>query len=339
MPYPAPFKDWLQGLVRARVTLEELLRGFAENVPECAGADRREQLWRVLQYLSAEGSITLPADTRQNWDAVGQPRLPRFITLIRAKAERRDFSEVKWVPELNFAPEIRQVKQLENLARINEFLIANRGHLGTLVPFRERALQIFGDEKYFESAVTGDLLYGRLPLAVIGACHPEPPLPREDFPIEGKPLLLVENHHTYWSLLQWNANALKYTSIAYGAGNTIMKSASALVIALQRSGASHAEYFGDLDPAGLAIPAALNKGLAKLGNPPVRPAVALYDLLLSNAIRRPLSKDKRKVAHDYELEWLPKRMKEQVMHLLADNSWLPQEGVSLNALMEMFPVG
>jgi hypothetical protein len=80
-------------------------------------------------------------------------------------------------------------RQIDVLACVNAFLIANRGKLGTTVQNRERALQIFGDEKYLDGAVAGDLLYGHLPLSVIGACNPEPPLPREDLAVPGKPLL------------------------------------------------------------------------------------------------------------------------------------------------------
>jgi hypothetical protein len=330
----AQFRDWLQGQERVRLTLDLLLVGFAQQYPECTGGERREQLWHALARLKEEGVIRLPADSRQNWDTVGKPQLPRFITLVREKAERRDFTEVKWVPELNLAPEIRQTKQLATLSRINEFLIANRGRLDAHVPYRERALQIFGDEKHLEGAVTGGLLYGWLPLSVIAATNPEPPLPREDFPVEGKPLLLVENHHTYWSLLQWNAKVLEYTSIAYGSGNTIMKSASAVATAVERSGAAFAEYFGDLDPAGLAIPEALNIGLAKLGKPLVQPATVLFELLLTRGRPRPLTEGKRKSVSKSALDWLPLAMKIRVTRLFDSGMWLPQEGVGLDLLLE-----
>lgn len=276
--------------------------------------------------------LRLPGSARANWDTVGSPRLPKFVTLLREKVQRPDFTGVAWVPELSFAVNVRQTRQLGVLARINAFLIANRGKLGTTVPYRERALQIFGDEKYLDGAVAGGLLYGRLPLSVIGACNPEPPLPREDFDAPGRPLLLVENHHTYWSLLKWNATALRYASIAYGAGNTIMKSAPAVLAALQQSGASHIEYFGDLDPAGLAIPVGLNVALVKLGAEPVRPAIDIYALLLDVGVRRPLSHGKLQLVSSIALAWLPEAVGVRVRVLFEAGEWLPQEGLGLVGL-------
>lgn len=328
----ADFQAWLEARSRVRVPLEDLLRGFAETCPEYPGGDRRTKLGEALGVLGREEVLRLPGSARANWDSVGSPPLPKFVTLLREKAQRPDFTGMAWVPELSFAVNVRQTRQLDVLARINAFLIANRGKLGITVPYRERALQIFGDEKHLDSAVAGDLLYGRLPLSVIGACNPEPPLPREDFAAPGKPLLLVENHHTYWSLLQWNTTALRYAAIAYGAGNTIMKSAAAVLAALRQSRASHIDYFGDLDPAGLAIPVGLNAGLAVLGAEPVRPAADIYELLINKGVRRPLGDGKRLVVGEAELAWLPESLRVRVQAVFNAGEWLPQEGVGLALL-------
>lgn len=332
------FQGWLQARNRMRAPLDELLRGFAETCPECPGGDRRARLNEALDTLARDGILALPRDTRANWDLVGSPRLPRFVTIQRERTARHDFTRVAWVPELSFAVDIRQTRQLEALARINAFLIANRGQLETVVPYRERSLQIFGDEKYLDGVVSGNSLFGRVPLSVISACNPEPPLPREDFAAPGKPLLLVENHHTYWSLLQWNALALRYSSIAYGAGNTIMKSAPAVLAALQQSGASCIEYFGDLDPAGLAIPTGLNVGLAALGGGPVRPSVEIYALLLDKGVRRPLGTGKRLIASSTALAWLPDALRAHVQAVFDAGEWLPQEGVGLALLKGYGPM-
>lgn len=331
MGLPA-FRQWLESQDRVKLLLNDLQRAFATQVPECPSGEMRKRLWDALAQLSNEGVLTLPAESAKNWDAIGTPRLPRFISLVRAKVPRKDFSDISWVPALSFAPEVKRTKQLEDLARINEFVIANRNKLGLKVPFRERALQIFGDEKYLDNAVSDEFLYGKLHLSEIGALHPEPPLPREDFPVNGKPLLLLENYHTYWSLITWNKSALVYTSIAYGAGNTILKSAASLVDALQRSGASHVEYFGDLDPTGLAIPIVLNENLAKLNSSPVSPAVALFQLLLAQGIRRPMTTGKREHVPEAVWSWLPNSMHSQVRQLFEEGEWLPQEGVGLGVL-------
>jgi hypothetical protein len=57
------------------------------------------------------------------------------------------------------------------------------------------------------------MLSGRILLWVIAARNPEPPLAREDFDSAQGPLLLLENHRTYWSMLQWNRKVLRYRSV------------------------------------------------------------------------------------------------------------------------------
>lgn len=115
-----------------------------------------------------------------------------------------------------------------------------------------------------------------------------------------------------------------------------MKSASPLITARQRSDASHIEYFGDLDPAGLRIPYVLNEGLVKLGAPPMRPATLLYELLLSRGIRRPMTDRKRRPVAS-ELDWLPENLRVQVANVFKSDLWLPQEGLGLDVLLETFP--
>jgi len=256
--------------------------------------------------------------------------------VVREKVEKPDFSAVNWLPELSFATGVLRASQLEKLQVINQFLIERRHQLTVTLPFRERALEIFGDEKAFDGVVKGDLLYGKIPLSAIGACNPEPPLAREDFVGSSGALLVLENHHTYWSMLQWNQEALRYRSIGYGSGNTILKSARAIGDALARSGAPYAEYFGDLDPTGVYIASMLDRGLREQGSPSLQAAGPFYRWLLANGRRRPLGGDKR-ISVGSTVEWLPPDLLEEVRLLFETGQWIPQESLSLHVLQnELF---
>lgn len=320
---------WLGAQPGKRILQERFRIGFVEACPELthSGAFRAELLG-ALQTLETEGHLTLPKG-RSSWDTVGHPKLPSVITLVRVKSALPVLaSATVWVPELAGATSVHRTETLERLQRINDYLINHRENTQTVVPFRERALEIFNDEKAFEGKIRGGLLYNLLPIEVLGMCDPEPPLPREDFNVPGGALLLLENHHTYWSFLRWNRVARVYTSIAYGNGNTIQKSGRALVDALERSQATHAEYFGDLDPTGLVIPATLDKELRSLGLTGVSPAIPLYQRLFAANKRRPLAPNKRQSAGT-AIDWLPKNLATQANLLFVDGEWLPQEGLRL----------
>ena len=357
MPIEA-FRTRLQERKRLRVNLDDLHREFAQSHPEVPLGDRRLRLLQSLEVLAGEGCIAFPAEARANWERVGTPALPRFVTLKRAKPERVDYTKISWREELVFAANQRSPRQLETLKQINEFLIHHGDSLGPVVPYRERALQIFGDEKHLDHAVRGDWLYKSLPLKVIGACNPAPPLPREDFATTGA-FLIVENHHTYWSLCEWNRRALCYRAIGYGAGNTISLCAQAVLKAWAETEATHLEYFGDLDPQGVTIPSDLDASLRSIVEaeraaeaaqendtgavatlsayhslleraltvPILQPAVRLYGLLLEHGVRRPLDGNKRKGLGASAAAWLPPEHAGVIEEMFREGEWLPQEGL------------
>lgn len=330
---------WLQEQPGKRIAQERFRIGFAEACPELEqNWTFRAEILRALQTLEVEGRLALPK-AAGGWDPVGNPKLPTFITMVRAAGPTLVLaSDTVWVPELACATGVRRRDTLERLRRINDYLIHHRDETRTVVPFRERALEIFDDEKAFEGNIKGGLLYGLLPIAVLGMCDPEPPLPREDFGVPDGPLLLLENHHTYWSFLRWNGDARLYTSIAYGNGNTIAKSARALIDAIERSGASHAEYFGDLDPMGLVIPSTVNRELRSLGSPEIRPATQLYQRLLAEGTRRPLGNNKRQDP-GAAIDWLPVDLAAQAKKLFENGEWLPQEGLRLDGISLKIRIG
>ncbi|WP_432260843.1 Wadjet anti-phage system protein JetD domain-containing protein [Cupriavidus sp. TMH.W2] len=324
------FQAWLGAFPRKRLSQDEFLGGVEQACPEISFADRRVKALEMLSVLQASGVLTF-ANSKAAWDSIGFPRLPRTVTVVRAASERRSFDHIVWVPDLQFAVAVTRRDLLEKLEAVNKFIIANRHRLTLCVPYRERALEIFGDEKFLDGAVSDETLWGRLPLASIGAYNPEPPLPREDFPEARGALLIVENVHTYHSLVTWNGTAKRYRSIAFGSGAAVTRAPKAVLVAVERSGSEGIQYFGDLDQEGLEIAMLLSRRLLALSGTVMAPATSLYDKLLQFGIRR--SPGIEQVISDASRAWLGPELSGRVVKLFGERFWLPQEGLSLARLL------
>lgn len=320
------FENLLRSRVK-RIELRELRSMWLESHPEQLQThDRDRLLLEALRLGEESGTLRLPA--LRSFERFGSPPMPIFITLIREVKERQaiDYGQVAWTPELGFWPSL-SVTELVTALKINEWIITRRGRF-MQVPLRERSLEIFGDEKYLDSRVRNEALFGgRLPLNTIGAKRVEHPLAYRPADAEGKPVLLVENHHTFWSLGEWNETAKRYSAIVYGNGNTICASGEALVEVMRERGASSAEYFGDLDPEGVEIPLQFNQR----NHQQLIPCISLYKHLLAVGRRR----GGISISADYEAratQWLPS-LSEEIVVLWREGFWMPQEGVGLEQLL------
>jgi hypothetical protein len=297
--------------------------------PEVEFARRRAVLLAHLEELQLTGLLSFARSTTE-WDRAGTPALPRRLMLQRTAAPRRSFTHVSWVPALSFAVNVTRTDMLEKLELINRFIIERRGELELLIPYRERALQIFGDEKALKGIVRADLMWERLPLSVIGAYNPEPPLAREDCAGATGPLLLVENLHTYESIVRWNDRVFRYCSVAYGVGEAVLKTPKAVAQAVERTGASSIVYFGDLDREGVDIASDLAARLLKTSGHVLQPEQHLYALLLDLGIERELPA--AEVLTDSAAQWLGTGLAQRVRGLFQRKAWMPQEGLSLDKL-------
>ncbi|MFF0295175.1 Wadjet anti-phage system protein JetD domain-containing protein [Kitasatospora sp. NPDC004614] len=229
---------------------------------------------------------------------------------------------------------------------------------GRPLPVRERALEIFGGEAFFQQAkhpaekVFDDLKPKPILsnadelMPLVNAFQVDPPLLTRAFdtvPLDeegggyhrtgpGRGLLVVENATTYWSIshmLKHIDHGLGY--VAWGIGNTFTASIGSLG---PDDGVSHVVYFGDLDTTGLRIPlTALRRKLPWLED--IRPAVGLYDMLLRHGRPgRAMPKEARiKPAEAIRLAaWLDPRHRAQAVDLLLRGERLAQEWVSLDRL-------
>ena len=326
------FLKLLQAGTRKRVPLADLRQLYFSLYPDVQNSpDRGARLLEALRQLEAAGALSLPA--AGSWEKVGVPPLPQWVLLKREPrpAPSKDLRGATWAPELGFWPELRP-GQLETLLPVNEFLLRRRGSL-LLVPIKERSLEIYGDEKRLDGMCSGDSLFGgRLHLSTLGCFRVPQPLPYRPADAPGKPVLVVENHNSFWSFGEWNHQALRYSAVVYGSGEAFRLTGRALRQVLHEVDGIGAEYLGDLDPKGVRIPREFNRA-AEVGSPQVRPAVALYQWLLANGVRRHRAEcaafDAASAA-----AWLGADLAAQVTELWRTGHWVPQEALGFEQLSE-----
>lgn len=317
---------------RKRVALADLRRHWLDANPEQLQHPERDALLlAALRELEAQGNLVLPA--RGSFEQLGNPPMLKFVTLVNQTEAQPsdDWSRVSWLPELGFWTDLT-ASELVTAKVINDWLLRRRGKF-LRVPLRERSLEIFGDEKYLDLRVRENALFsGRLPLASIGAFLVPHPLPYRAADVLGQPVLVVENHHTYWSLAEWNVQVRRYAAIIYGAGKAFCSSGPALQEAIRECRADGALYFGDLDPSGILIPLRFNEANGAL----VFPAIDLYRFALERGNRRGpvirITGDEKAAQR-----WLPE-LNDQICALWASDHWIPQESLGTEQLFSNWDV-
>lgn len=317
---------------RKQIPLDELKRQYFSLYPDIQNnPERSGRLLAELRALEAQGRITLPAAA--SWERVGSPPLPTFVRLVREKLTipQVNYKDVAWVPELGFW-HLLNPGQLVAAKCINDFLLLRRGSLRR-IPIKERSLQIFGDEKRLDGMKTGDTLFqGRLSLATLGAFQVPQPLPYRQSDAPGKPVLVVENHNSFWSFGEWNHDAQKYAAVVYGSGEAFRLTGAALGQVLREVDGIGALYLGDLDVKGVRIPAEFNAA-PRGDSPPVQPAGELYDWLLANGLRREKSECRDGTLFQ-AANWLGAELGEKVYAMWREGRWIPQEALGLEQLVQ-----
>ncbi|MGH3931702.1 MAG: Wadjet anti-phage system protein JetD domain-containing protein [Pseudonocardiaceae bacterium] len=313
---------------RKRVSLPELWRLFDEVDPASrGGAHRRQLLADCLAELSDAGVIELPAAA--SFDRTQRPPLPRFITIPSTAQSRSPTPGPVWHPDLSWAATLRVTgAQAELLKQVNAWLFRGAGRGQPRVPLRERSLELLGDEKALDT-LTGTTLFGpgRLTLELLRTYRVTLPLHVTSVG-PGDVLLVVENSDTFDSLRRALSEAPgRVGTLAWGAGAGF--ESSVLSVASMRPAVREIRYFGDLDAAGLRIPAAASRLALQEGLPAVRPATALYTALL--AVGRPhgaqLPLDARRA--DELVSWLDPQHQQPCRLLLTEGHRIAQEAVSL----------
>lgn len=326
--------DFLTMLLRSerkRVSLEDVWKAFFAVRPDLlADPNRRALLLAELTQLVAKNSVQLPVEDGRSWELRGAPPLPNWVQIVQEAAPTPvNYALVPWVPELGFWPELK-ANALEAAKSINEFLLKRRGPL-PLVPIKERSLEIFGDEKRLDLLRTGGTLFaGRLSLKSIGAFQVPFPLPYRKADAPGRPVLILENHNSFWSFGEWNNEARMYSAVVYGNGEAFRSTEAALTQVLHEVSGVGAEYLGDIDPPGIGIPVLFNKSLSTAGTQ-VAPAIEFYEWLLGNGIRRTRASDTRSLTAD-AAAWLGPKLADTVTEMWTKGYWVPQEALGIEAL-------
>ncbi len=207
---------------------------------------------------------------------------------------------------------------------------------GPDVPIKERSLEIFGAEKKLDQLRDRERLFGgRLTLSDLRCFIAPLPMPYEapDAPTPGMPLLIIENHDTWSSFCTWNRLSHAYAAVAYGGGGnskSLQYDERWIDIMIDRTGATEARYFGDVDPTGILIGARASHRRRASGRSPLLPEIELYEWLFENGRRTALS-GSRNIAHCRD--WMPS-IYDRCVALFAAGERLPQEGLGLRHLLE-----
>ncbi len=316
----------------------------------------QERLLGMLKALAEEGVIGLPS-LKTSWDPM--TRLPNFVRVDRSEDDtekqrrkerlRRLRYDTAWEPTrmVRFAHKLKTIPELERAAAVNQYLLHRKPGV-EMIPHRERALEIFGDEKALDGTVKKGLFSGRISLADLDCFHCPEPLPFRPFSLNiektrGLPLLVVENSCTYWSCCRANDSLGRYAAVVYGKGfeacasdqgAAVERASDGLRGIEEQVGASDIRYFGDLDPTGLAIPRRINRHRESAGLPPMAPEVRLYDRLLRRDRATPsISSQTRDHDPDWAREWLGEDLAEVYLSKSGSARW-PQEGVTWRDMVD-----
>ena len=330
----SPFEQQLRSLGKRRIRLPELRDAYFRAHPEALDApDSRHLLHDALRDLNDGGAVELPAT---GWDKSGDPPLPNTLQLKNTALKRSPRDAQAWLPKLAFAADERNRSRRMTLEAINAFLITTRGKKLELVPTRERSLHIFGDEKRLDKLLKGKttLFERRLSLHDL-ACYPvAPPLPFEVTTrwTRARPILVLENLHSYESFRRWNRKARQYAAVAYGGGNAFRQGAGNLDEIITRTNASGTVYLGDLDPSGTEILIGVNDDRKSTGRSTLVPHRGLYRWLLANGHRRPLDSSATHVVLTKLSTVFPHELVNGLLHLWKTEQRIPQESFGFEQL-------
>ena len=330
------FEEALLALGKRRIRLPEIRDAYLRAHPDALNApDLRRLLLEALRRVERDEVADLPAPGR-TWDTSGSPALPRTASLREVARSRRSPKAHAWLPALAFAADERHPVRREDLRAINTFLVSARDRSLSPVPTRERSLQIFRNEKRLDDIRKGEptLFEGRISLDDLH-CYPvAPPLPCEtpDTTSAGRPILVLENYHSYDSFRRWNREAALYAAVAYGGGNAFSQGAGNLDELIVRTAADGAFYVGDLDPPGIDILLGVNHRRRAEGRILVQPHRGLYGWLLAHGCRRPLDKAPRDGLAARVGDVFPASIADALGELWAVELRVPQESFGLEQL-------
>jgi hypothetical protein len=321
---------------------ENLLAWYDTAFPTESGCqDARSRIRRLLDTLAETGAIALPKGDA-GWLPFPPPKLPNWIKFPAPARSAKDqrHKTYPWGPELSFLASLPSVPHLDVLVAINTWLRDGGRDTDIIVPLRERSIQITHDEKALDAVIRCQTLQPQpgkgVTLGLLKSYRAPPPLAYEcgGEGTEGRPVLVIENAHTWYSFANWNRTARRYAAVVYGNGSYFAASVPHLrsIIAKSRA-AQEVRYFGDLDEAGLSIPVWATEVAWEEDLPPPQPEEWLYTELL----KYPSQKNTGKPCDDETsvtslVAWLPEHLRNPVRTILGRGERIAQERVGTSFL-------
>lgn len=264
----------------------------------------------------------------------GRTTLPKSITLPRTSAPADQLRAVtvplrdelaSWAATLPLTRAQRQV-----LLAVNDWLRRTNGGNISIAEAAERAYELLGDEKAFDSNPPrgGATLWGpnRLTFELLRCQRTPTPLtwePATSTVGQPGPVLCVENHATFRTFLRvLRAHSRPpWAAVAWVQGRNTAPLESLRDLPFT---ATRFDYLGDLDPAGLAI-AATACATAQLAAIPAGPAEQLWAILIEQPDRNGPHVDG--ATADRLVAWLPEPIRERARTLLTTGRRIPQEAL------------
>ncbi len=255
-----------------------------------------------------------------------------------------------WVGKmLAIGPSLKlDVREIDKALRVNEYL-RNRQYPVEPIPVRERALQVLGGEKKLDSSLKTGLFRGHINVQRDLDCFfvPEPlqniRMPSE--PVDG-PILIIENSTTFYSAWKANSVNLIYSAVIFGRGNmltgyelacdSIEEVRQELAERVGTPKLPSIEYFGDADPIGFHIPVRINVARAIAGLELIKPAVAMYEKLVTFPKQPSAHAWPKSLKYDAVKEWLGDELSSCLGVVFEEEFRWAQECITQKDFIEIF---
>lgn len=342
---PNPWVTRLQEQVQAalpsgrKTVVFEMI--FAELITryrtEADHPDTPHQIREAMDELLHSGRWRAVPGNRQHW-LKGWRGLALPRSLVQQEPGGSQRPPVAWHSFLAERITGELSATVENrLLPLNEYLMArSRAGLplfeGTL-GHRERALQVFGDEKALESMPAGGWQNVNLTLNDLHCIRKAPPIPYEAEDNASGPALVVENSDTYFTLCHLNRRTLRWRAVIYGSGNLATGQAEGIAALVSGWGMAQVLYCGDLDLVGLHIADRLRTRLERFG---IRLSLdeSLYLAMIKIGQEGDAGKANQAVWNrdfDYHASWIPKPVRQAMDDLISRNKRIAQESLALTS--------
>jgi hypothetical protein len=302
---------------------------------ELFSAESRNEAARDARILAVAGLLAIKSVRyrpeyiqRVSVPLEAEVRLRNLFPEFYAEADEKfDLTTVLWEPEMKFVVETRAMVNPADLLRLNAFLKSREQH-HSVIPIKERSLQIFGDEKRLDLLLDSALFRSdRLSLELLKCEIVGEPFGWKRGPADTGKIIIIENAATWHSYSRWNASVGQFSAVVYGRGNCFAENVQRLKDTLvEFSSPQRILYFGDLDPQGLRIPVQASAKGAQIGLSRVEPDLWSYERLLEIGRGKEVPSDVTEPASQAEFEWLS-QLAEPARAILDSGKRLAQEHV------------